>query len=123
MPGFAVVTISDRCAAGQQVDTTGPAVAQLLAQQCRQIGKRPTEAGFHLQVLQDQHGDQRRPDLRLDRIGAGAQERLYFRCLLQGLKQQGNIKQSIFSPAARRHPLGESRRCSRPRRWAKNELD
>jgi molybdopterin adenylyltransferase len=33
MPGFAVVTISDRCAAGQQVDATGPAVAQLLAQQ------------------------------------------------------------------------------------------
>src|SRR5580698_8155715 len=33
MPGFAVVTISDRCAAGLRVDTTGPAVAQLLAQQ------------------------------------------------------------------------------------------
>jgi molybdenum cofactor synthesis domain-containing protein len=33
MPGFAVVTVSDRCSAGQQVDTTGPAVARLLAQQ------------------------------------------------------------------------------------------
>ena len=33
MPGFGVVTISDRCAAGQQVDTTGPAVARLLAEQ------------------------------------------------------------------------------------------
>jgi molybdenum cofactor synthesis domain-containing protein len=33
MPGFAVVTISDRCAAGQQIDATGPAVARLLAQQ------------------------------------------------------------------------------------------
>src|SRR5580698_1343630 len=33
MPGFAVVTISDRCAAGQQVDTTGPAVARVLQQQ------------------------------------------------------------------------------------------
>jgi molybdopterin adenylyltransferase len=33
MPGFAVVTISDRCAAGQQVDSTGPAVARLMAQQ------------------------------------------------------------------------------------------
>lgn len=32
MPGFAVVTISDRCAAGQQVDTTGPAVAKLLGE-------------------------------------------------------------------------------------------
>jgi len=33
MPGFAVITISDRCAAGQQVDTAGPAVAGLLAKQ------------------------------------------------------------------------------------------
>ena len=33
MPGFAVVTISDRCATGQQVDATGPAVARLLAEQ------------------------------------------------------------------------------------------
>ena len=33
MPGFAVVTISDRCAAGQQVDATGPAVARLLTEQ------------------------------------------------------------------------------------------
>lgn len=30
MPGLAVVTISDRCAAGAQVDTTGPAVARVL---------------------------------------------------------------------------------------------
>ena len=33
MAGYAVVTISDRCAAGQQVDTTGPAVAGLLGKQ------------------------------------------------------------------------------------------
>ena len=33
MPGLAVVTISDRCAAGAQVDTTGPAVARVLQQQ------------------------------------------------------------------------------------------
>jgi molybdopterin adenylyltransferase len=33
MPGLAVVTISDRCVAGEQVDTTGPAVARLLAGQ------------------------------------------------------------------------------------------
>lgn len=33
MPGFAVVTISDRCEAGLQVDTAGPALATLLAQQ------------------------------------------------------------------------------------------
>jgi molybdopterin adenylyltransferase len=33
MPGIAVVTISDRCAAGYQVDATGPAVARLLNEQ------------------------------------------------------------------------------------------
>jgi molybdopterin adenylyltransferase len=33
MAGYAVVTISDRCATGEQVDTAGPAVARLLAEQ------------------------------------------------------------------------------------------
>jgi len=33
MPGLAVVTISDRCAAGVQVDTAGPAVERLLREQ------------------------------------------------------------------------------------------
>jgi molybdopterin adenylyltransferase len=33
MPGLAVVTISDRCSEGVQVDTTGPAVARVLAEQ------------------------------------------------------------------------------------------
>jgi molybdopterin adenylyltransferase len=33
MAGIGVVTISDRCAAGQQVDTTGPAVARMLKEQ------------------------------------------------------------------------------------------
>jgi len=33
MPGFAVITISDRCAAGKQEDTAGPAVAKLMAGQ------------------------------------------------------------------------------------------
>jgi molybdenum cofactor synthesis domain-containing protein len=32
MPGIAVVTISDRCAAGQQQDTTGPAIAAMLSE-------------------------------------------------------------------------------------------
>jgi molybdopterin adenylyltransferase len=42
MAGFAVVTISDRCAAGQQVDTTGPAVAGMMAKQWPEetIGRR-----------------------------------------------------------------------------------
>ena len=33
MAGLAVVTVSDRCSAGLQVDAAGPAVARLLAQQ------------------------------------------------------------------------------------------
>ena len=32
MAGIAAITISDRCAAGQQTDSTGPAVARLLEQ-------------------------------------------------------------------------------------------
>ena len=32
MPGLAVVTVSDRCSAGKQVDTAGPAVVRLLEQ-------------------------------------------------------------------------------------------
>src|SRR5258708_38804305 len=50
---------------------------QLLAQQRRQGGKRPAEAGLHLQILQDQHGDQRRPDLSLDCICACPQDGLH----------------------------------------------
>jgi molybdopterin adenylyltransferase len=33
MPGLAIVTISDRCAAGLQADTAGPAVARVLSEQ------------------------------------------------------------------------------------------
>ena len=33
MAGIGVVTVSDRCAAGTQVDLTGPAVARMLAEQ------------------------------------------------------------------------------------------
>ena len=33
MAGLAVVTISDRCSAGQQVDTAGPAIERVLAEQ------------------------------------------------------------------------------------------
>ena len=72
-----------------------PEDEQLLAQQGRQIGKRPAKAGLHLQVLQDQHGNQRRPDLRLDRIGAGAQERLHFRGLFQALKKSSTAHLSL----------------------------
>jgi hypothetical protein len=60
---------------------------QLLPQQRRQVGKRPAEGRLQLQVLQDQYGNQCRPDLGLHGVRAGAQERLHFQCLFQRLEQ------------------------------------
>src|ERR1039457_6461813 len=61
---------------------------QLLPQQRRQRRQRPGERRFQLQVLQQQHGDQSRPNLGLHRIGAGPHKCLDFAGLLQRLKEQ-----------------------------------
>jgi len=45
---------------------------QLLSQERDQVRQRPTERRLQLQVLDQQHGDQGRPDLRLQRVGRGA---------------------------------------------------
>src|SRR5664279_5793133 len=55
---------------------------QLLPQQRHQIGKRPAEAGLQLQVLDQQQGNQRRPDLRLQGIGGSSDEGLHPQVLL-----------------------------------------
>src|SRR5579872_1414735 len=49
---------------------------ELLPQERHQIGERPVEGGFQLQETQHQHGDQGRPHLGFDRIGAGAHKGL-----------------------------------------------
>ena len=64
---------------------------QIHAQQCHQIRQRPTEARAQLQVAQQQHADQRAPDLRLHRVGRRANEGLDLQVLLERLKQSSDI--------------------------------
>ena len=70
-----------------QPDIQVPVEEQLLTEQRGQIGQRPGELRFQLQVLQHQHGDQRRPDLRPNRVGAGPHKCLDFQRLLQRLEE------------------------------------
>ena len=64
---------------------------QLLPQQRHQIGQTPAKGALQLQVLQHEHGDQRRPDLGLDGILAGPHKRLDLEGLLQRLEQLNDI--------------------------------
>jgi hypothetical protein len=59
-----------------------------LAQQGDQIGQAPAEGTLQLQVLQDRHGDQSRPDLNLHRVLAGADEGLDLQALLQSFEEE-----------------------------------
>ena len=61
---------------------------QLLAQQRREIRQAPAEAGTQLQILEQEQGDQRRPDLDLQGVGAGAHESLDAQILFQRLEEQ-----------------------------------
>jgi hypothetical protein len=56
---------------------------QLLTQQGHQVRQRPVASRLELHILQDQHSDQRSPDLGLRRICAGSVERLDASQLLQ----------------------------------------
>ena len=64
---------------------------EIHAEQGDQVPQGPREAGPQLQVLQQQDGDQRRPDLDLQGIGAGPHEGLDLQRLLQSLEQLGDI--------------------------------
>ena len=44
---------------------------QLLAQQGGEIGQAPAEAGAQLQILEQEQGDERGPDLNVQGVGAG----------------------------------------------------
>ena len=61
---------------------------QIHAQQGHQVGQAPAEARAQLQVAQQQHRDQCRPDLGLHRVGRGAHEGLDLQVLLEGLEEQ-----------------------------------
>src|SRR5262249_61947242 len=56
---------------------------QLLAQQGDQVRKRPAKTCAPLQVLEQQHGNQGRPDLDLQGVGAGTDEALDPQVLLE----------------------------------------
>ncbi len=69
----------------------GPEVSvceEVHPKQCHQVGERPVELGAQLEPAQEQHGNQCCPDLNLDGIGAGADERLDLQILLEGLEEQ-----------------------------------
>jgi hypothetical protein len=56
-------------------------------QQRHQVRQRPGEARVQLQLLEEQHRDQRGPDLHLEGIGAGPHEGLDLQVLFQRLEE------------------------------------
>ena len=64
---------------------------QLMPHQGREIRKRPAEGGHQLQVAQDQHSDQRRPDLSFDSIGICPEEGFNLQALFDGFEKQFNL--------------------------------
>ena len=64
---------------------------QLLAQQGGEIGQAPAEAGAQLQILEQEQGDERGPDLNLQSVGAGADEGLDAKILLQSFEKQFDL--------------------------------
>jgi hypothetical protein len=59
---------------------------QLLGQPGRQIGQAPTEAGAQLQILEQQQGDERDPNLDVQGVGVGAHKSFDSQVLLEALK-------------------------------------
>lgn len=64
---------------------------EIHAQERDEVGQAPSETGGQLQVTQQQHRDQRRPNLRLDGIGRGADEGLDLQVLLERLEEQFDL--------------------------------
>lgn len=61
---------------------------QLLPQQGNEGRQAPAMGALQLQVLQNQHGDERRPDLNLHRVLAGTDEGLDLQALLESLEEE-----------------------------------
>lgn len=64
---------------------------QLLSQQGHEHGERPTDCSSQLQIFEQQHGDQRCPDLNFQRIGTGADEGRDPQGLFQSAKEHFNL--------------------------------
>jgi hypothetical protein len=76
-------------------------------QQGDQVRERPGEPGPQLEILEEQHGDQRRPDLDLQGVGARSHEGLDLQVLLQGLEEQFDLPAVLVDRTDRRGPEGE----------------
>lgn len=68
-----------------------PIGQQVEAEQRGQVRKTPGPRGLERQKFQQQHRDQRDPDLHLHGILTGAHERLDFEVLLQGLEEEFDL--------------------------------
>src|ERR1019366_4495477 len=55
------------------------------------VGEGPLRLGEMVHPFQQQHGDQRSPNLNQQRIPAGAHKTLHFQILFQGLEQLNDI--------------------------------
>ncbi len=60
-------------------------------QQGHQISQTPAEAGGQLQIAQEEHGNQRGPDLGLHGMSRGPDKGLDLQVLFQGFKEQFNL--------------------------------
>jgi hypothetical protein len=78
---------------------------QLMPEQSRKVRQRPPERGQQLQVAQDEHGDERRPDLRLDRVGVRSEEGFDLQILLYRLKKQLDLPPVFVDRSNRRGSL------------------
>ena len=61
---------------------------QIPAQQCDQVGERPVDPTSELQQLEQEHGDECRPNLNPHRVGRGSDEGLDAQVLFDGLEEQ-----------------------------------
>jgi hypothetical protein len=64
---------------------------QVHPQQGHQVGERPGIPGFELQGPHDQHGNEGRPNLHLDHIGADPDKGIDLEALFQGLEEQFDL--------------------------------
>jgi hypothetical protein len=68
-----------------------PISQQVHPHHCRQIREAPIVSGSHHQIFQQQHGDQRDPDLRLNGVLAGSHKRSNAQDLLECLEEQFDL--------------------------------
>src|SRR5215510_8552246 len=76
----------------------GPEISidkEIHSQQRGQIRQRPSKLRFHLEVLQNQHGNQCGPNLNVKRIGRCADEGFDPEVLLEGFKEKLDLP-SVF---------------------------